>query len=48
MRSVVRRGLHRPESGSLNVYRCPRCLDWHVGHVRDVDIVEIHDEPTLA
>ena len=24
----------RPEEGSLNTYRCPRCLCWHVGHTR--------------
>ena len=34
MRSLIRRGLHRPEEGDLNVYQCPRCLTWHVGHTR--------------
>jgi hypothetical protein len=32
MRSLVRRDLHRPDQGALHVYRCPRCLTWHVGH----------------
>jgi len=32
MRSLVRRDLHRPEQGTLHVYRCHRCLTWHVGH----------------
>ena len=32
MRSLMRRELHRPEVGTLNVYWCPRCLNWHVGH----------------
>jgi hypothetical protein len=33
-RSLGRRALDRPEEGSLNTYRCPRCLCWHVGHTR--------------
>lgn len=32
VRSLIRRGQHRPEEGELNVYHCPRCLKWHVGH----------------
>lgn len=32
MRSLIRRELHRPELGTLNVYQCRRCLAWHVGH----------------
>ena len=32
MRSLIRRGMHCPEVGTLNVYKCPRCLAWHVGH----------------
>ena len=35
MRSLVRRDLDRPEIGALNVYKCPRCLSWHVGHSRE-------------
>jgi hypothetical protein len=35
MRSLVRRERHCPEAGTLNVYRCPRCLAWHVGHRHD-------------
>lgn len=31
-RSLIRVGRDRPEEGRLNTYRCPRCLDWHVGH----------------
>jgi hypothetical protein len=34
MRSLIQRGLHAPEAGELNVYPCPRCLGWHVGHRR--------------
>ena len=32
MRSLILRGLHRPDGGGLNVYHGPRCLSWHVGH----------------
>lgn len=35
MRSLAKRELHRPEDGALNVYACPRCLTWHVGHHRE-------------
>jgi hypothetical protein len=35
LRSLIGRELHRPELGTLNVYRCPRCLAWHVGHRRE-------------
>jgi hypothetical protein len=33
-RSLMRRGMDRAEEGRLNVYWCPRCLRWHVGHTR--------------
>ena len=33
-RSLIRRGMARAEEGRLNVYWCPRCLCWHVGHTR--------------
>ena len=33
-RSLMRRGMGRAEEGRLNVYSCPRCLCWHVGHTR--------------
>lgn len=33
-RSMMRRGIERSEEGRLNVYQCPRCLGWHVGHTR--------------
>jgi hypothetical protein len=32
MRSLQRRTMDRPEEGALNVYKCRRCLAWHVGH----------------
>ena len=35
MRSLIRRGLHSRELGTLNVYQCRRCLAWHVGHTRE-------------
>jgi hypothetical protein len=35
IRSLIKRGLHRPEDGALNSYHCPRCLRWHVGHRRE-------------
>ena len=33
-RALRRRRMDCPEEGQLNTYRCPRCLDWHVGHLR--------------
>jgi hypothetical protein len=32
MRSLIHRALHYPDAGPLNVYHCPRCFGWHVGH----------------
>lgn len=32
LRSLVKRGLHRPEEGTIHAYQCPRCLQWHTGH----------------
>jgi hypothetical protein len=34
IRSLIRRGLHRPEDGRLHSYPCVRCFRWHVGHSR--------------
>lgn len=34
LRSLVKRGLDRPEHGDNHVYQCPRCLKYHTGHQR--------------
>jgi hypothetical protein len=34
IRALIRLGRHQPEGGRLNVYRCPRCCCWHVGHTK--------------
>lgn len=32
IRSLVKRGLDRPEHGLIRAFRCPRCRLWHTGH----------------
>jgi hypothetical protein len=34
LNSLIREGDARP--GSMNVYRCPYCNGWHVGHRKHV------------
>jgi hypothetical protein len=36
LRSLVKRGLDRPEEGELHVYECS-CRRWHVGHLTGTD-----------